>query len=104
MNPGRTPRSHEGPPGFPSAVGSRAGIEGNAVLTALRQLQEAKGLTPEAATRLATGAATAFLARTASGQYLGDAITALCELATLEDAALARIGVNALFPDRKSVV
>jgi ADP-heptose:LPS heptosyltransferase len=51
------------------------------------------------ATHLAMQAASTFLAHcNASGDYLSDAITLLCELATCADASLARIGVNGLFP------
>ena len=51
------------------------------------------------ATHLASEAAAAFLKQhTASGHYLRDAVTLLCELASLDDPALAGIGVHGLFP------
>jgi ADP-heptose:LPS heptosyltransferase len=68
-------------------------------LVEFRRLQQARSLTPEVATRLASEAAAAFLKQhTASGYYLRDAVTLLSELASLEDPALARIGVHGLFP------
>jgi ADP-heptose:LPS heptosyltransferase len=67
-------------------------------LARFRQLQEAQGLTPEVATRLATQAAIAFVEQyTASGHYLGEAVMLLCELASLDDPALSQIGVYGLF-------
>src|SRR5215475_16008263 len=64
-----------------------------------RQLKEVRTLTPEVATRLASEAAAAFLERHAtSGHYLRDAATLLCELASLDNPVLARIGVHGLFP------
>ncbi len=51
------------------------------------------------ATHLASEAAGALLKQhTASGNYPRDAVTLLCELATQDDAILARIGVQGLFP------
>ena len=68
-------------------------------LVEFRRLQRARSLTPEVATRLASAAAAAFLKQhTASGYYLRDAVTLLSELASLDDPALARIGVHGLFP------
>ena len=69
------------------------------LLVEFRRLQQARSLTPEVATRLASEAAAAFLKQhTASGYYLRDAITLLSELASLADPALARIGIHGLFP------
>ena len=68
-------------------------------LVEFRRLKQARSLTPDVATRLASEAAAAFLKQhTASGHYLRDAVTLLCELASLDDPALARIGVHGLFP------
>ncbi|HSF33313.1 MAG TPA: glycosyltransferase family 9 protein [Candidatus Tectomicrobia bacterium] len=68
-------------------------------LARFRRLHETQGLTPEVATRLATEAAAAFVDQyTASEHYLGEAVTLLCELASLDDPALSQIGVHGLFP------
>jgi ADP-heptose:LPS heptosyltransferase len=68
-------------------------------LVEFRRLQHARSLTPAVAIRLASEAAAAFLEQhTTSGHYLRDAVTLLCELASLDDPALARIGVHGLFP------
>jgi ADP-heptose:LPS heptosyltransferase len=68
-------------------------------LVEFRRLKQARSLTADVATRLASEAATAFLKQhTASGYYLRDAVTLLCELASLDEPVLARIGVHGLFP------
>jgi ADP-heptose:LPS heptosyltransferase len=68
-------------------------------LVEFHRLIEARSLTPEAATRLASVAAAAFLAQhNGVGHYFRDAVTLLCELASLDDPVLARIGVHGLFP------
>ena len=68
-------------------------------LVEFRRLKQARSLTPDVATHLASEAAAAFLKQhTASGHYLRDAVTLLCELASLDDPVLARIGVHGLFP------
>jgi ADP-heptose:LPS heptosyltransferase len=68
-------------------------------LVEFRRLKQARSLTPAVATRLASEAAAAFLKQhTATGHYLRDAVTLLCELASLDDPILARIGVHGLFP------
>jgi ADP-heptose:LPS heptosyltransferase len=68
-------------------------------LARFRQLQEAQRLTPEIATRLATEAATSFVEQhTTAGHYLSAAVTLLCELASLDDPALSRVGLHGLFP------
>jgi ADP-heptose:LPS heptosyltransferase len=68
-------------------------------LVEFRRLKQARSLTPAVATRLASEAAAAFLKQhTATGHYLRDAVTLLCELASLDDPILAPIGVHGLFP------
>jgi ADP-heptose:LPS heptosyltransferase len=68
-------------------------------LVEFRRLQQARSLTPEVATHLASEAVAAFLKQhTASGYSLRDAVTLLCELACLDDPVLAGIGVHGLFP------
>jgi ADP-heptose:LPS heptosyltransferase len=68
-------------------------------LARFRQLQEAQRLTPEMAVRLATEAAATFVEQhAAAGRYLSEAVTLLCELASLDDPALSRVGVHGLFP------
>jgi ADP-heptose:LPS heptosyltransferase len=68
-------------------------------LVEFHRLKEVRGLTPDAATRLASEATAAFLEQhAASGHYLSDAVTLLCELASLDDSVLSRIGVHGLFP------
>jgi ADP-heptose:LPS heptosyltransferase len=63
------------------------------------QLLEEQKPSCEVARHVATQAADAFLKQfQTSGTYLGEAITLLCELATLENPSLARIGVHGLFP------
>jgi hypothetical protein len=68
-------------------------------LVEFQRLRQARSLTPDLATYLASAAAGAILQQhTASGHYPRDAVTLLCELASLDDARLARIGVHGLFP------
>jgi len=68
-------------------------------LAEFRQLQAARRLTPEICQRLSTAAASAFLAHhRTSGGYLQDAITLLCDIATLDDETLAKPGLTGLFP------
>jgi ADP-heptose:LPS heptosyltransferase len=68
-------------------------------LAEFRRLQETQRVTPDVATHLVTRAATAFLEQhMASGQYLEEAVILLCELASLDDPVLSRIGVHGLFP------
>jgi ADP-heptose:LPS heptosyltransferase len=68
-------------------------------LAEFHRLQMAQGLTLEVATHLATEAAAVFLQQHRdSGHYLSDSVTLLCELASLDDPVLARIGVHGLFP------
>ena len=96
MNPHETSGAHRGP-----ANVSNPGKETSQVdlLTEFRRLRAAQRLTPDVATRLATEAATSFLRQhTASGHYLNEAVTLLCELASLDDPALSQIGIHGLFP------
>jgi ADP-heptose:LPS heptosyltransferase len=68
-------------------------------LVEFRRLKRGRSLTPDVATGLAAEAAAAFLKlHTASGYYLRDAVTLLCELASLDEPVLARLGVHGLFP------
>jgi ADP-heptose:LPS heptosyltransferase len=68
-------------------------------LTEFRRLREMRGLTSDVATHLASEATAAFLKQhAASGHYLSDAVTLLCELASLDDPVLSRIGIHGLFP------
>ncbi len=68
-------------------------------LAELRRLQEVQGLTSDAATRLATEAASAFLGQLqVSAHDLRDAVTLLCELANLDDPTLSQIGIHGIFP------
>jgi ADP-heptose:LPS heptosyltransferase len=68
-------------------------------LVEFHRLKEARSLTPELATRLASAAANTLLAQhSASGHNFRDAVTLLCELASLDDPALAWVGVRGLFP------
>jgi ADP-heptose:LPS heptosyltransferase len=85
-----------GPTGVPSSGGGSNVID---ALTEFHRLRKAQGLTPEVAARLATEAAAAFLERhTASGHYLSESVTLLCDMASLDDPELSRIGVHGLFP------
>jgi hypothetical protein len=69
------------------------------VLAEFHRLQEVQGLTPDVARRLATETASAVLGQHQVSKYdLRGAVTLLCELASLDDPALARIGVHAIFP------
>ena len=69
------------------------------ILVEFRRLKEGRALTPDAATRLASEATAAFLEQhAASGYYLSEAVTLLCELASMDDPVLSRIGVHGLFP------
>jgi ADP-heptose:LPS heptosyltransferase len=69
-----------------------------AELAEFRRLRALHQLSAEAAARLATQAAHAFMERqTAAGEYLTDAVRLLCELASLDDPSLARLGVQTLF-------
>src|SRR5919109_1511976 len=68
-------------------------------LVEFRRLKHVRGLTPDIATLLASEAADTFLERhNAPGHGLRDAVTLLCELASLADPVLARIGVRGIFP------
>jgi ADP-heptose:LPS heptosyltransferase len=68
-------------------------------LAEFHRLQEMQRLTPDLATHIATGVAAAFLEQhMASGHYRKEAVMLLCELASLDDPALSRIGVYGLFP------
>jgi ADP-heptose:LPS heptosyltransferase len=95
-----SPRQRLAADGDPAAAsGARVDKAGADALAAFRRLQAAQGLTPDVATRLATEAATAFLEQhTASGDYLREAVTLLCEMASLDDQRLSRAGVHGLFP------
>jgi ADP-heptose:LPS heptosyltransferase len=68
-------------------------------LAEFRRLQQGHALTPGIAKRLAAEATAAFLEQhAASGHYLSDAVTLLCELASLDDPVLSQIGIYGLFP------
>jgi ADP-heptose:LPS heptosyltransferase len=96
MNDHQAPGAGGDPTGVPSARDALNVVD---ALAEFRRLQEAQELTPNVAIRLATEAAAVFLQQhQASGQYLGDAVTLLCELASLDDPALSRTGVYGLFP------
>jgi hypothetical protein len=72
--------------------------ETSARLEEFRRLKGADQLTPERASRLAHDAAAAFMAHHQAGQDdWADAMTLLCEIATLPDEAVAAAGLNALF-------
>ncbi|MBI3325754.1 MAG: glycosyltransferase family 9 protein [Nitrospinae bacterium] len=74
-------------------------MHAHAALAEFRQLKRVGRLTPEVATRLATGAASAFLSHyAAGGGYLGETIALLCEMATLHDQSLSQVGLHGLFP------
>ena len=84
---------------LPGMASPREILNGVNPLVEFRRLKQARSLTPAAATRLASEAAAAILKQhTASGPYLRDAVTLLCEMASLDDSILARIGVHGLFP------
>jgi ADP-heptose:LPS heptosyltransferase len=68
-------------------------------LAEFRRLQLTRRLTPAVAARLASEAAAAWLQPpTIAGDHRRDAVTCLCELASVDDPTLARIGVHGLFP------
>ena len=95
--------AHESPEAdrrlLPGLSSTRAIHRGAGALAELHRLQEGQGLTTDVATRLATTAASAVLEQhQGSGHDLRDAVTLLCELASLDDPALSRIGVHGLFP------
>ena len=84
---------------LPGMASPREILKGVNPLVEFRRLKQVRSLTPAAATRLASEAAAAILKQhTASGPYLRDAVTLLCEMASLDDSILARIGVHGLFP------
>jgi ADP-heptose:LPS heptosyltransferase len=93
---------HETPGGAGNSLGmsgAREMISGVNPLIEFRRLQQARGLTPDVAARLASEAADAILRRGAApGHHRRDAVTLLCELASLDDPVLAQIGVHGLFP------
>ncbi len=92
---GRVPE-HDGHTVDPS---DDSGSDIHAALGKFHRLQRASELTPSAAMTLAEGAASAFLKHySTSGGYLSEAITLLCELATVGDASLAQMGMQGLFP------
>ncbi|MBM3334402.1 hypothetical protein FJY63_07050 [Candidatus Sumerlaeota bacterium] len=72
------------------------------ITTSLREfrgLGTRKELTPEVTERLSVQAASGFLAHyLATGEYLGEAITLLCEVATLPEENLAKPGLKGIFP------
>ena len=79
----------------------RAAAEYDATLrlAQFRELRARGALCTEVTEQLATEAATAFLDRFESlGEYLGDAITLLAEISTLEEPCLAEPGQRATFP------
>ncbi len=86
--------------GDPSSMSSpREILDGVNPLVEFRRLKQARSLTPDVATHLASEAVEAILKQhTVSGHYPRDAVTLLCELATLDDPVLARSGVHGLFP------
>jgi ADP-heptose:LPS heptosyltransferase len=99
MNPDEMPRSDAETPSLPAGSSPLRNREISVALAELGGLQRARKLTPEAAMRLAKEAAAAFLERLdAAGGYERDAITLLCDLATLDDPSLARAGLHGLFP------
>jgi ADP-heptose:LPS heptosyltransferase len=68
-------------------------------LAEFHRLQETQRLTPALATHIATGVTATLLEQhRASGRYRKEAVLLLCELASLDDPALSRIGVHGLFP------
>jgi ADP-heptose:LPS heptosyltransferase len=80
-------------------AGAREMLSGVNPLIEFRRVRQARRLTPDVAARLASEAADAILRRrAASGHHRRDAVTLLCELASLDDPVLARIGVHGLFP------
>jgi len=68
-------------------------------LSRLRSLKATGAVTPPEADAIATRAARAFMSHyAATGEGLDDAVTVLCEIATLPDEIVARAGVAGLFP------
>jgi ADP-heptose:LPS heptosyltransferase len=68
-------------------------------LTEFRQLTRTGGLTPSIASHLSAFATSAVLRDDAIAQgYLGEAITLLVEMATLDDPTLSQHGVHGIFP------
>ena len=68
-------------------------------LAEMHRLPLGQELTPETATRLVTEAAAAIREQhSVSSHDLREAVSWLCELASLDDPALSRIGVRGLFP------
>lgn len=71
----------------------------SAGLAEFRRLKTQNEITAEGAERLADAAATSFLSHyLATGGYLQDAITLLCEIATLNEERLAKPGLKGIFP------
>jgi ADP-heptose:LPS heptosyltransferase len=74
-------------------------IDIRARLSEFFRLKSRGQLTPDITDDLATSVATAFMSHAhATGEYLRDAITLLCEIATLSDESVARAGLRGLFP------
>jgi len=70
-----------------------------ATLAEFQRLEHTGQLTPALATQLATAAAAAFLHAYADrGEYLGEAITLLCDMSMLDDPAVSQAGLHGLFP------
>ncbi|MFQ6014979.1 MAG: glycosyltransferase family 9 protein [Anaerolineae bacterium] len=64
-----------------------------------RRLRASGDLTVEVTDHLAVQAASAFMSHyLATGEYLSEAITLLCEIATLDDEGLAKPGLKGIFP------
>jgi len=75
------------------------GIKGFTGLEEFRRLKTRKALTVDAANRLSVEAASSFMSHyLATGGYLEDAITLLCEIATLKEERLAKPGLKGIFP------
>ncbi|MGH8056922.1 MAG: hypothetical protein ACREOH_06740, partial [Candidatus Entotheonellia bacterium] len=74
-------------------------IDLQATLAEFRRLERAGKLTPPLAMQLATTAAAAFLHAYADrGEYLGEAITLLCDMSMLDDPSISQAGLHSLFP------
>jgi ADP-heptose:LPS heptosyltransferase len=83
----------------PPKVTTEAQREAAARLEEFRKLRERGALCTSVTEQLATEAATRFLdGYRDSGEYLGDAITLLSEIATLEELCLSEPGQRATFP------
>ena len=96
MKADETPGGSGDPPGMASP---RERLNRVNPLVEFRRLKQVGSLTPNVATHLASEAVEAILKQhTVSGNYPRDAVTLLCELATLDDAVLARSGSQGLFP------